>query len=763
MVKAYESGSLTQPGSIRARPSSSADLLDIGSSPAQQLLKDLLSSGLVMVEDWQALPNDARNEIRTFNAQQDLLTKLVEHKLLTGYQSARISAGKTYGLILGNYRVLDRLGAGGMGIVFLAEHIRMRRLVAIKVMPLSRDHSQIGFQRFYSEMRAVAQLQHPNIVGATDAGESSDTNPDSPILHYYVMEYVQGKDLEEIVNDGGPMPPAKACDLAYQVAAALAEAHKHELVHRDIKPSNVLVTADGQAKLLDFGLARHFRNRMTEPGVALGTIDYMAPEQARDASSVDIRADLYGLGGTLYWCLTGKTPFPAEGNVLQQLALRQTTPAPHARAFRTEIPPDLDAVVCRLMAAKPEDRYPTPQAVMNALLAFLKPESRDQIILPLGDSQARDLVQGELPARLHHVLVVDDEAPIRTLCRHVLQAEGIQCDQADNGADGLAQLYAKRYDLVVLDVAMPKLSGLEVCKRLKENPPSPHLKVIMFSGHATADELAHLLLSGADDYLTKPFSVLQLQARIKTALRLKDAQDRLDRMNRHLLAVNHQLEENLNARDSDLIHARNALVLALAKLVGYRDTESGAHLVRLQGYGRKLAEDAANLPGLGDQIDVTFIQTLEACVPLHDIGKVGLPDHILLKEGRLNADERIIMQTHTTIGAETLEEVARQHGPAVAFLQMAVDIVRHHHERYDGAGYPDRLSGSDIPLAARIVTLGDVYDALRSRRPYKPALSHVAAMQVMTEASQGHFDPILLHAFQRCHRDFERVFKENPD
>ncbi len=269
-----------------------------------------------MVEDWQALANDARNDIRACDAQQDLLDKLVEHKLLTGYQSARISTGKTYGLILGNYRVLDRLGAGGMGIVFLAEHIRMRRLVAIKVMPLSRDHSQVGFQRFYGEMRAVAQLQHPNIVGATDAGETTDANPDSPILHYYVMEYVQGKDLEEMVNDGGPMPPAKACDLAYQVAAALAEAHKHELVHRDIKPSNVLVTADGQAKLLDFGLARQFRNRMTEPGVALGTIDYMAPEQARDASSPRGRASCPS--GTSRACRPGRKgppgcPPPAPG------------------------------------------------------------------------------------------------------------------------------------------------------------------------------------------------------------------------------------------------------------------------------------------------------------------------------------------------------------------------------------------------------------------------------------------------------------------
>jgi response regulator RpfG family c-di-GMP phosphodiesterase len=158
-----------------------------------------------------------------------------------------------------------------------------------------------------------------------------------------------------------------------------------------------------------------------------------------------------------------------------------------------------------------------------------------------------------------------------------------------------------------------------------------------------------------------------------------------------------------------------------------------------------------------------FILNLECCTPLHDIGKVGLPDHILLKDGRLDGDERIIMQTHTTIGADMLREVAKQHGSAVAFLEMAVEIARHHHERYDGTGYPDRLAGEAIPLAARIVTIGDVYDALRSRRQWKPALAHAAALQVMFETCTGQFDPQLMEAFQRCAPDFERIFREVPD
>src|SRR5207247_5696531 len=142
-------------------------------------------------------------------------------------------------------------------------------------------------------------------------------------------------------------------------------------------------------------------------------------------------------------------------------------------------------------------------------------------------------------------------------------------------------------------------------------------------------------------------------------------------------------------RDSDLVHARNALVLALAKLAEYRDTDTGAHLQRLQIYSRALAEAAAALPGFAELIDGNFIEMLACCAPLHDIGKVGLPDHILLKPGKLDSQEREVMQTHTIIGADTLKEVARQHGFAVVFLQTAIDIARHHHERYDGRGYPD--------------------------------------------------------------------------
>jgi response regulator RpfG family c-di-GMP phosphodiesterase len=361
---------------------------------------------------------------------------------------------------------------------------------------------------------------------------------------------------------------------------------------------------------------------------------------------------------------------------------------------------------------------------------------------------------------LRPVLVIDDNPQVRQFCRMALQSAGLRCDEAADGERALAAVRVRSYELALLDVDMPGAGGPEVCRRLRAEPPGPHFKIVMMSGRADSDEMSEMLLAGADDFLAKPFSSVQLQARVKTALRLKEAQDRSDRLNRELLEVNHGLEQSLTARDGDLVEARNALVLALAELVGYRDAETGAHLMRLQRYCRVLAEEAADSPAFAGGIGENFIAMLECCAPLHDIGKAGLPDHILLKPGPLDARERALMQAHTTIGADTLQKVADRHGFARLFFQTAVEIARHHHERYDGTGYPGGLAGDSIPLAARIVSLADVYDALRSRRVYKPALAHATAVRMITEESPGHFDPSLVPAFLRCESEFERIYDE---
>jgi DNA-binding response OmpR family regulator len=327
----------------------------------------------------------------------------------------------------------------------------------------------------------------------------------------------------------------------------------------------------------------------------------MAPEQVRDSHHVDIRADIYGLGGTLFWCLTGKPPFPARGNTVQELTARLDQQAPSVRAWRSDLPPELDAVIARMMACRVEDRYATPQAVMNALLVFLKPDADFRLAAPDRlDSDRAFLVRAEQEyeegRQLKRILIADDDPAIRTFCRFALEGEGLRCEEAGDGMTALTMLGARPFDLLLLDWKMPGMNGLDLCRKIRENPPSPNIKIVLCSGHGTPDDVDQVLLAGADEYLNKPFSIVQLVARIKAALRLKDAQDRSDLLNRHLLAVNHELEQSINARDSDLVHARNALVLALAKLVEYRDSETGAHLLRLQRYCRCLAEEAARMP-----------------------------------------------------------------------------------------------------------------------------------------------------------------------
>ena len=747
------------------------------SDPSGPLLRRLLAAGVVALEEYEALPPADRAALDQPADDATTVARLVALKLLTDYQAGRVGTGHAHGLVLGNYRVLDRIGAGGMGVVYRGEHRRLRRPVAIKALHPGPEHDPRTLARFYQEARAVAGLRHPNVVAAVDAGEEP-AGVGGPPVPYFVMELVAGTDLDRLVARG-PLAVPVACHVAHQVADALLEAHRFGLVHRDIKPSNVLVTADGQAKLLDFGLARLVDStdaRITHTGAALGTVGYMAPEQARNARAADARADVFGLGCTLYFALTGFAPF--DNPFAAAAAVR-----PSAAAVRPEVPAGLDAAIGRMMAADPGHRYPTAEAVMRALLPYLPTNPGSRVAPPPAAAASpafRPGLAADIPPHLrpghasiagpstaelapNRVLIVDDQPDIRRLCRLALSAEGLACDDAGTGPDAVEQAARKPYDLVLLDVDLPGFSGEEVLRRLRRTPPCPHLKVVMFSGNAGGDELSRILLAGADDFLTKPFSVVQLRARVKAALRLKDAQDRSDALNRQLTALNAELEQSLSARDGELIRARNGLVLALAKLVEYRSTETGSHLRRIQRYCRVLAEEAAATPAFGPLLDANFVRLLEDSAPLHDIGKAALPDHILNKPGPLDPPERAIMQDHTTIGAETLRAVARQHPFATTFLHTAIDIARHHHEKWDGTGYPDRLAGEAIPLAARLVAVADVYDALRGKRVYKPGLSHNTAVLTMTEASPGHFDPALLDVFRRCAAQFDAVFREYGD
>lgn len=735
------------------------------SAPA--FLNRLMIVGLIHHREWDHLSSAAQAAMRSCVDPSLLLAELVEQNLLTEYQASRLRQGAIDELILGNYRILDYLGSGGMGVLLKAEHYLLRRPVAVKVLTLPKTCDAVALDRFLNEIWVLSRLQHPNIVAILDAGEVVAREAHGAPTYYFVMEYVPGDDLEKRVQVQGPLEPALACSLIHQVAGALAEAHCHHLVHRDVKPANIRVTPEGKAKLLDFGVTRIADHRLTDPGVMIGSPAYLAPEQANDASAVDIRADIYALGGTLFWCLTGQTPFAQQANPSAELAQRFIQAPPRVRKFRPDVPVQLEHLVTSMLATRREDRPCTAQVVQRALEPFLKTRgaggSRGQAQEMPTSRLRHDFSAEEARPLKHRILIVDDDPDNRKFSRLVLEAVGLQCDEAVNGKLALDAFQNAAFDLLVLDIDMPMINGSEVLRRLREKPPSAHLKIIMVSGRSSADEMARMMSAGADDYLTKPFSATQLESRAQAALRLKDAQDRSATLFRSLLAVNYELEQNLSLRDSDLVQARNAMVLALAELVAYRDTETGAHLLRLQRYSRCLAEKAASTTSYAELIDANYTDMLECCAPLHDIGKAGVPDHILLKPGKLDLEERMIMQSHTTIGANILDKVAREHGFAKVFLKMATDITRSHHERYDGQGYPDRLAGDAIPLSARIVAVADVYDAMRTRRVYKPALPHAEVVRIILHESSGHFDPALLQIFSQCTDRFDQLYRESAD
>jgi serine/threonine protein kinase len=289
---------------------------------------------------------------------------LVRDGLLTHFQAEQILQGKWRRFTIGKYKVLEPLGAGGMGRVYLCEHKLMRRRVAVKVLPAAKASDPSALERFYREARAVAALDHPNIVHAYDIDQDDN-------LHFLVMEYVDGSSLQDIVKKKGPLNPVRAAHYIRQAAEGLEHAHSAGLVHRDIKPGNILVDRTGVVKILDMGLARFFHDeediltKKFDENV-LGTADYLAPEQAIDSHTVDIRADIYSLGATFYFLLAGKTPF-GEGTVAQKLIWHQTRPPKPLTGFRSDVPPEMIAVIEKMMAKKPEDRYQSPAEVYAAL------------------------------------------------------------------------------------------------------------------------------------------------------------------------------------------------------------------------------------------------------------------------------------------------------------------------------------------------------------------------------------------------------------
>ena len=712
-------------------------------SPAQAMLSWLLDNLILLPAEWEELPGRDRDDLQRTEATDDLVAKLVRLHLLTQFQAAAVLDDSGEDLILGNYRLLDVLGQGGMGTVYRAEHLQLRRQVALKLMARAVESNPRLQHRFYAEARAVARLQHPNITTCFDAGRAVRTGLGAAPRDYFVMEMISGQDLHSLIADKGPLPPHRACNLFRQIADALAEAHRHDLVHRDIKPSNIIITPDWQAKVLDFGLARVPNKNMTEAGTLLGTVGYMAPEQARDPHAVDARADLWSLGATLYWTLTGKEPYPESGNAVRDLHRRFTTTPDPVRVVRPEIPGELSDLVSRLMENDPDKRFTSARVVSTALTGFT-------LWLP---SVAVANAPSRQAAARERILIVDDEPSIRHWLRLLLKSQ-YDVFEAEDAEQALAEMAKQSPDVVIADVNLPGLTGPELVEQIRASIPDPRqLKIILMSGAMPADALGGLAATGADDFLSKPFTSTEVLSRVKALL-----------LRRHSRAVSEssvgimrrQIPQQESVSQVRASAGAEILSYTVSRLLIESNLVSEGHWQRVIRYVRALAAAAPETGEYARLKDASYLDLLAAVAPVYDVGLLGLPRNVLHKPDKLDSDERGVVQTHTTAGADVLLTVAGKFAEDMPSLTIASELARSHHERWDGTGYPDMLAGSDIPLSARMVAIVAVYEALRSRRPHRPPLSHARAVKMISECS-GEFDPVLLEAFVGSASRFDQI------
>jgi putative two-component system response regulator len=597
-------------------------------------------------------------------------------------------------MTLGSYRILERIGRGGMASVFRAHHLGLDRYVAIKVLPEFFAEEEVYRERFEHEARSIGRLRHPNILSVFDFGQEDGVT-------YIVMELVEGGTLEDRL--GGPMELEDVVRILEPIASALDYAHARGILHRDIKPSNILLHTDGTPVLADFGLAKMAGStrRITATGMVMGTPEYMSPEQAGD-ESIGPASDRYSFAIVAYQMLTGRVPFDAATPAAVLLS-HVTRPMPAPEELRGELSAHLEEVLRRALAKRPEDRYPSAVS----FVAALKPAAW---VGRTGELPAVILNNPKFAARSQRspvVLVVDDGQANRELIEACLAGVDCQVRTAEDGYAALRSIQASAPDLVLLDVQMPGMNGYEVCQRIKASPKFRLLPVVMITSLDRTSDRVQALESGADDYMTKPVDRVELVARVRSALRLKRVYDSLD--------------------------SAEQVIFALAAAVEAKDPYTEAHTQRVaeaaQRVGMRLGLPAADL-------DALYRGGL-----IHDIGKIGVPDSILLKPGPLDAEEQMRMRMHPVIGENIVS-------PLHSGTEL-LPIIRHHHESFDGTGYPDGLAGNSIPRLARIVAVCDAHDALINDRPYRMRLSLEDALSTLSDGAGVQWDPEVVELFVR--------------
>ncbi|MCC6797210.1 MAG: response regulator [Candidatus Hydrogenedentes bacterium] len=324
------------------------------------------------------------------------------------------------------------------------------------------------------------------------------------------------------------------------------------------------------------------------------------------------------------------------------------------------------------------------------------------------------------------VLVVDDEPVSLEIASAAVATAGYEVVTATNGDEAWRIIRDENVRLVLSDWQMAGMDGLQLCKKVRSEPLPGYVYFILLTGRNSSQDIVAGLSAGADDFLAKPLNMAEIEVRLRAGERVLS------------------------------LESKDVVIYALAKLAESRDPETGAHIERIQSYSRVLAQYLIDQKIVDGPTATEFARLVELTSPLHDIGKMGIPDSILLKPGRYNDAEFAIMKAHTTIGAQTLDNALARY-PHAGFLRMAREIALSHHERYDGTGYPNGIGGETIPLSARIVAVADVYDALTTRRVYKDAFTHTVAQNLIVEGRGTHFDPVLVDAFLALEPQFHEV------
>jgi putative two-component system response regulator len=359
------------------------------------------------------------------------------------------------------------------------------------------------------------------------------------------------------------------------------------------------------------------------------------------------------------------------------------------------------------------------------------------------------------------ILIVDDNENIRGLLKNVLRFEGYETASATNGKEALEMLATdQKPDLILMDIEMPVMDGYQTCKEIRDNKEYSSIPIIVLTAVYNKNVIKKVLTIGANDYIAKPFEPEELLARISSHIRIKGLMKERDWLYNQAMEYNIRLEQEVKERTWEIEDTQDATIIGFAKLAEYRDPETGLHLERIREYCKLVAEELMTNEKYKDLINKKYIDSIYKSSPLHDIGKVGIPDSILLKPGKLTQEEFEIMKQHSMIGGDAISEAEKRlRNKRLSFLAMGKVIAYYHHEKFDGTGYPQGLKGDKIPLSARIMALADVYDALISKRVYKEAWSHEATGEVIIKDSGRHFDPDVVDAFLKLKDEFLKISK----